>query len=471
MRTTIASCFVLFVLTPSLLSAGEGVGVSFSVQAVQIQDTIKSRLSAKAEWSFVAEEVESVKRVVEAGTVGNATLAPGSLMKLFVTGAVLEKNLKEPIDFSTVVAMDGNVSKGMLSGDVTIKGAGNAFLSVKDLLEAVKKIQSLGVQEIAGDIVIDDSLFDARNWKSRYTGPAYGVPSALGLDMHTVSVTAEAKSQRVIIDPPNDSVKVSFNPSGKPGIRQIDDLTYEVTGVTLDAPTVHNRFSLADPGLYAGGTFLTLLRESGIKVAGVVKRKVAPSPPIGSLGGRGAGKGQIREIARIGSRDINRVISDTNRHSLNVVADNLLFLLGAKTYGAPGTREKGIQTVTKFVTDMGVPLKGMIIDDGSGVSERNRVSAEQMVMLLRAVARRPWFTTFSDSLSRPGIDGRLKDFGYKSERIRAKSGQLRDAYCLAGYVDRVDGKRLAFAYMVSGSGSDIQAASNAAAEVLKYLEN
>src|SRR3990172_7190843 len=112
MRTTIASCFALFVLTPSLLSAGEGVGVSFSVQAVQIQDTIKSRLSAKAKWSFTAEEVESGERFVEAGNVGNATLAPGSLIKLFATGAVLEKNLREPIDFSTVIAMDGKISKG-----------------------------------------------------------------------------------------------------------------------------------------------------------------------------------------------------------------------------------------------------------------------------------------------------------------------------------------------------------------------
>ena len=63
----------------------------------------------------------------------------------------------------------------------------------------------------------------------------------------------------------------------------------------------------------------------------------------------------------------------------------------------------------------------------------------------------------------------MKGFDYRSDRIRVKSGQLRDAYCLAGYVDRSNGKRIAFAYMVNVSGLDIAAAGSTAVEVLKQL--
>jgi D-alanyl-D-alanine carboxypeptidase/D-alanyl-D-alanine-endopeptidase (penicillin-binding protein 4) len=280
------------------------------------------------------------------------------------------------------------------------------------------------------------------------------VPAALGLDLHTVSIAIEGS--RIAVDPPNDAVKVSLNPSGRLGIRQIDDLTYEITGAVEKTTAFHNRFSVADPALYAGGVFLTLIRKQGIAVSGTVKRGIMPA--------------HAREVARLGSPDLKAVIRETNRQSLNVAADNMLFMLGALTSGLPGTREKGIQAVNGFLRELGVPLKGLVIDDGSGVSERNRVSAEQMVEFLRLAAGRPWFTAFHESLSRPGMDGRLKDFGYRSERIRMKSGQLTDAYGLAGYIDRLDGKKIAFAYLVNGSGLDAPTATSGGVEVWRQLE-
>jgi D-alanyl-D-alanine carboxypeptidase/D-alanyl-D-alanine-endopeptidase (penicillin-binding protein 4) len=397
---------------------------------VQLQDTVSARLSVKAHWALAVAEVESGKLLVNAGNAVNTPLIPGSLMKLFVTAAILERNMLKAIDLRTVVAVSGEVKKNRLKGDVVVKGSGNPFLSTKDVRQAVEKIKSLGIKEIAGDIVVNDSLFDVKGWKSRYEGPAYGKPFALGLDLHTVSITADGPKQRVVIDPPNDGVKVSFNPAGKPGVRQIDDLTYEVTGAVQDAPIVRNRFSLIDPALYAGGTFMTLLKQAGIKIEGTVRRGFLTA--------------EAKEISRAGTNDMSNFIRDMNQQSLNVAADNLLFLLGAQTFGAPGTREKGIQAVNDFLGKLGMPQAGMVIDDGSGVSERNRVSAQQMVAFLRSAAGKPWFKTFYDSLSRPGMDGRLKDFGYRSDRIRAKSGQVREAYGLEhlGDVDAFSAKRL-----------------------------
>lgn len=446
--------------------ARDDVSVSLSVQEVTIQDTVALKLSSKSQWAFVAVDLETGKDLINTGSGGQRQLIPGSLMKLFITAAVLEQDRRGAIDLGTRVAVNGKVTKDRLDGDIIVKGAGNAFLTTRDQLEAIEKVKSLGVKEISGNVIIDDSLFEVRGWKPRYTGPAYGVPSALGLDMHTVSIAADPATEKVIVEPPNESVRVSFNPVGDPGIRQIDDLTYEITGWKPDAPVLHKRFVLADPGLYAGQTLLTLIKKSGIRVSGSVKR-LSPSFPPEDKGGE-----WTKEIARIGSLDISEFIRNTNQQSLNVAADNLLFLLGAETYGAPGTREKGIQAVKSFLTELGVSLTGMAMDDGSGVSDQNRVSAGQMAGFLRQAAKRPWFPAFFDSLERPGLDGRLKGFGYKSERIRAKAGQLPEAFGLAGYVEKADGKKMAFAFIVTGAGLDIsQAAPAAAAEALRILES
>lgn len=447
-------CFIFLLLAPALAIAGEGVDVSFSVQAVRLQDTISSRLSAHAQWALVAVDAGTGESLVHAGSAGNTPFIPGSLMKLFVTAAILERNAHEAINIDTVVALSGNVTKNRLKGDVFLKGAGNPLLSTKDLQEAVEKIGSLGIKEIDGDVVIDDSLFDTKGWQNRYSGPAYGAPSALGLDMHTIALTIDG-SGRMVIAPPNDSVKVSINPSGKPDIRQIDDLTYETIGAAEDVPSVHKRFPLNDPALYAGGTFSTLLKKQGIKISGTVKRGVSPA--------------EARDIARIGSLDIASLVGETNRQSLNVAADNLLFLLGAQTFGAPGTKEKGIRAVKDFVLELGVPITGLVVADGSGVSELSRITPEQMVTFLLSVSRKPWFPSFLESLSRPGMDGRLKDFGYHSDRMRLKFGQVRDAYCIAGYVDRKDGNRIAFAFMVNGPDANAWTSQTAAVEALKSL--
>jgi D-alanyl-D-alanine carboxypeptidase len=101
------------VLLPSLLWADERVSAPFSVQAVRIQDTIAARLSAKAQWALVAEDVASGKRVVEAGSP-DAALAPASLVKLFVAGAALDQHAKEPVDLATSILTDGQIVRGKL---------------------------------------------------------------------------------------------------------------------------------------------------------------------------------------------------------------------------------------------------------------------------------------------------------------------------------------------------------------------
>jgi D-alanyl-D-alanine carboxypeptidase/D-alanyl-D-alanine-endopeptidase (penicillin-binding protein 4) len=406
--------FLLFLILPSNISA-DSVDVHFSVNQILLEDSLKSSLPANAEWSFSALDLERGERLIDTGNARDIPLIPGSIVKLFITAAILDLDTKEKIGLDTTVAFDGRISKGVLQSNLYLKGSGNAFLSARDMRKAVEEIFSKGIREITGDIIADDSFFDINGRGSRYYGPAYSTPSALGLDMHTVSIMVSGKD--IKIQPPNEAVRVGFNPDGRPNIRQIDDLTYEVSGILADSMSIRKRFPLKDPGLYAGGTLKTLLKESGVDVKGIIRKGKMPPG--------------VTEISSIKPKDLSEIIKDTNINSLNVFADNLLLLLGAKRFGEPGTVENGIKAVETLLKDLDIGTDGIKIADGSGLSLENRVTSEKMTIFLKRACEKPWFSSFYESFPRAGIDGTLKGINYKNERVRAKTGQMNNAYLIA----------------------------------------
>jgi D-alanyl-D-alanine carboxypeptidase/D-alanyl-D-alanine-endopeptidase (penicillin-binding protein 4) len=259
----------------------------------------------------------------------------------------------------------------------------------------------------------------------------------------------------VKIEPANDATRVRFA-QGDPSIKQIDDFTYLITTKREMPKGMKRRFSLRDPGLFAGLTLMTLLKERGIQCSGTVSKSAVPDAAV--------------EIYRIHSPDVAHIVRDTNQYSLNITAENILLYLGAKRYGSPGTVEKGIMALTGFLTENGLDPEGMVFADGSGLSHANRITPAFIVRFLQKVSEKPWFNSFYESLPRAGIDGTLRDMGLRNERIRAKTGRLNDAYCLAGYVNHNDGHRIAFAYMVNGSGAGVIEPVNASGmKVLQYL--
>ena len=90
--------------------------------------------------------------------------------------------------------------------------------------------------------------------------------------------------------------------------------------------------------------------------------------------------------------------------------------------------------------------------DGSGLSRSDLVTARAEVDLLVAMAHHPLAKAFRDSLPIAGVDGTLKKrmVGTKAQgRVFAKTGSLRHVNALAGYVDAVTGRHLAFSIIVN----------------------
>ncbi len=137
------------------------------------------------------------------------------------------------------------------------------------------------------------------------------------------------------------------------------------------------------------------------------------------------------------------------KDSSNFHAEQLARALGALVSG-DGSFAGGRAAVQAQIEKLVGPWPGLAIDDGSGLSRRNRVSAACLATVLAAAAARPWGEVFVQSLPEGGegtLRRRLRQPG--ASCVRAKTGTLRDVSALSGYVDRSDGRRFAFVILVN----------------------
>ncbi len=425
------------ILIVSAIAAGPAKA-SFALQSAVIRDSIQSSLPPQAMWAFAASDLDNGKAEITIGNASESSLVPASLVKLIVTAAALELDAQAGLSLDTVVSIEG-VRKGThLSGNVYLRGMGNAFLSGADLKAAAEAISSAGIRSIKGDVIVDDSYFHAPQLKTVYGDPAHAPCSALGLDMHTVAVSVSEGAPR--IEPPNELVQFTSAVSGRPGIRKINDLSYEITGKSDKTAPLKQRFPLDDPALFSGGVLKTWLKKAGVVIEGTVRKgKLPPS---------------ATEIHRTSSGDVASIVSQVNHHSLNAQAGNLFLVLGARKFGEPGDADKGRAAIETFLADHGINRARLRITEGAGLSHDNRVAAGELVAFLRMASGQPWFRAFYESLPSPG-KGTLKDMPPSKRLIRAKTGRLNDVFSIAGYVTKRDGGRIAFAYIVNVPGADL----------------
>jgi D-alanyl-D-alanine carboxypeptidase/D-alanyl-D-alanine-endopeptidase (penicillin-binding protein 4) len=121
--------------------------------------------------------------------------------------------------------------------------------------------------------------------------------------------------------------------------------------------------------------------------------------------------------------------------------------------GAPGTTVKGIQVIQEFLAEIGIPPEAYILENGSGLSRKNRLSANQIVTLLKYM--HDSFEVKAEylaSLAIAGVDGTLRSRMQDTQaerRVRAKTGAIRSVSCLSGYAASQDNETFAFAILLN----------------------
>jgi D-alanyl-D-alanine carboxypeptidase/D-alanyl-D-alanine-endopeptidase (penicillin-binding protein 4) len=155
-------------------------------------------------------------------------------------------------------------------------------------------------------------------------------------------------------------------------------------------------------------------------------------------------------LASDASDPLREIVRHMNRESDNFYAELLLKELGASSTGV-GTSEAGAQVVRDELRRARVPLAGVRIADGSGLSLDDRLTANALVAILRAGADDPSIRdAFVMSLAVAGVAGTLRErLGTRPTRgqVIGKTGTTNASCSLAGFVRR----RYAFAIIQNGS--------------------
>ena len=396
-------------------------------------------------------------------------LLPASNMKLYTTAAALDK-LGPDFQYTTSLYADGEIlADGTLSGNLIVVGRGDPTISGRFFADSVTYVFDRmaadlvrrGVRRVSGRLIGDTSYFDDQlvggGWEAGNLLWWYGArPSALSFNDNVVTVEVRPGSYagapaEVRFLPHSDALTVvnrvvtSGRRGGRSvGIRRRADLGgYEIWGrVPVGARAVHHVVAVDDPPAYALSVLRDRLERAGIEVVGddhvVWRREALPTRPWTLL------------VSHTSPRMIE-IVRVINKNSQNFFAEQVLKTLGA-VFRGEGSFSAGGEVVRESLRGMGVPVRSLVVQDGSGLSRWNLVTPRATAELLVAMRYHPHFVDYYGSLLVAGQDGDPRRLNAPEAvgNVRTKTGTLRGASALSGYVTTADGELLAFSVITHG---------------------
>lgn len=421
----------------------------------QLDAIIRGEVSDTVSVSIQVVDLETGRVLMERNP--DLPLVPASTMKVVTSAAAL--HTLSP-DFAFLTEVLAEKASGSSVGNLFLKGYGDPYLVSEELYALTRAVKEKGLEEIRGDIVVDDSYFEPGiplDESEKLGHRSYHAPyGALSLNFNSLKIVIHpgekpGKPARVVADPTSEYAIVKADIKTVKGAKQCQaTITKETTAedreviilegeIGAHSPAKGRYVNVASPSLYTGEVFKEFLLREGIRVNGrVIRRKVPPTAV---------------PYAEFNSRPLGLIVYWLNKFSNNFMAEQISMAMGAKALGAPGTREKGLSVIRKYLLSCGVNEDAFSLSEASGLSRNNRLSASALVRVLLAAARDfSYNAEFMASLGVAGVDGTLKekltDPGAK-RKIRGKTGTLRGVNALTGYGVSRDGKRFAFAVLAN----------------------
>ncbi|ASK61557.1 D-alanyl-D-alanine carboxypeptidase/D-alanyl-D-alanine-endopeptidase [Virgibacillus phasianinus] len=406
-------------------------------------------------------------------------LHPASNEKI-ITGASALDVLGPDYRFSTEVLTDGEVKGKVLKGNLYLKGKGDPTLMKKDLTQFAKELKKKGIHKIKGDLIGDDSWFDDvrlstdLNWDDEpyYTGAqvsALTIAPNDDYDAGTVIVEvypgeeAEAKPKIKLV-PETDYLTI-VNKAKTVGKNESKDISIErehgtnrivIEGnIPVDGSRSRVWRSVWEPTGYALDVFRKSLEEQGIRLIGNSKVKVGVTPEDATV------------LTSRKSMPLEELYIPFLKLSNNGHAEVLAKQMGKSVHGE-GSWDKGIEVMEDKLAKYGVNTDTVMLRDGSGMSHKNLIPAEELTKFLYEIQDESWFPVFKNALPVAGeperlVGGTLRDrmTGESTKgNVIAKTGSLTGVSTLSGYVTSKDGKKLIFSIMMNnyktGSMTELQ---------------
>ncbi|HZV63176.1 MAG TPA: D-alanyl-D-alanine carboxypeptidase/D-alanyl-D-alanine-endopeptidase [Methylophilaceae bacterium] len=413
------------------------------------------------------QQVDAPQPVVS--HLADQAFSPASVMKVLTTYAALDM-LGPAYRWRTAIYQDGVLENGVLKGNLIIKGTGDPYFRAEDFWQLLTYLRQRGIREIRGDLVLDDSYFQpVQDNPGAFDGEPYraynALPSAWLLNF-------KATSFRLVPDPIHQRIDVLPNPE-VPEIR-VDNrlaltsgacgdwkqaLRYEVQPIPLN-PAADNsaalmlvsfrghyaascgekalELSLLDDGSYTLGLFRKVWQQLGGTFTGTVRwGSAAPSAAL---------------LAEYWGTSLGEVVRHINKYSNNLMTRQLLLTIAAERKGIPATEANGAIAIQEWLASKHLDFPQLIMENGSGLSRVERISALHLGSLLMDAYHSPVMPELMASLPILASDGTLSSrlkASLAAGRAHIKTGSLEGVRAMAGYVLDNMGKRWVVVFMAN----------------------
>jgi D-alanyl-D-alanine carboxypeptidase/D-alanyl-D-alanine-endopeptidase (penicillin-binding protein 4) len=383
---------------------------------------------------------------------------PASVMKLVTTYAALDV-LGPTFTWHTQFLADGAASDGLLRGNLYVRGGGDPKFVMERIAVALQAVRDAGISVVHGDMVLDQSAFqlprvDPSAFDGERLRPYNASPEALLINFKSVilKVTPDpgAGVARIAHEPPLAGLAVDTTvPLGtghcadwRTGLQARFDQPTAIRMVGRYPAACGQRewpVAYVDPDSYAERALEGMWRASGGLLTGRVR-----TGPVSAT---------ARPVHDAPSLPLADIVGDINKFSNNVMAQQLFLTLGrlpteavastnARTPTAVATFERSRAWVGRWWRNrFGASVAEPALDNGSGLSRDERITADALLALLRDAAAHPTAgTVLLQSLPVAGVDGTATRMGERGimktalGNARIKTGSLRDVAAVAGYV-------------------------------------
>lgn len=377
---------------------------------------------------------------------------PASTMKIVTTYAALEL-LGPDYRWRTEAYTDGALEGDVLLGNLYLKGYGDPKVTYEAFASLLAKVRNLGIREIRGDVVQDRSYFvtpqvDPAQFDNEPLKPYNVGPDALLIDF---------KSIRFVFSPDPDGQHVAVRAEPAPPTLTLANSVELASGECgewrdlLQANFASNSdrasasfmggypaacgeqewyVSLFDHPHYVDGAFRQVWRDLGGSVAGGMREARVPRT--------------ARLLATIESVPLADVVHDVNKFSNNVMARQLFLSLATAQRPPPATTHAAALDIKRWIRTKGLNFPELVLENGSGLSRKERINAEHLARLLYAAYASKVMPDFVSSLPVAAVDGTMTHRLQQSlaaSHAYLKTGSLEGVRALAGYLMSEEGQR------------------------------
>jgi serine-type D-Ala-D-Ala carboxypeptidase/endopeptidase (penicillin-binding protein 4) len=399
----------------------------------------------------IVQEVDSRRYALSVNH--RVAMNPASVMKLVTAYAALEL-LGPAYRWKTLVFLDGPLRNGVLEGNAIFKGYGDPKLDQEAFWMLLRALRGKGVREIRGDVVLDRSHFEgtARD-PGRFDGdpfrPYNVLPDALLVNFKSLrfSFLAEPAEAmvRLAVDPRPPTLELvnqlrlsdgpcpegrAFRDRLKPEFDAIRQRAAFTGQYPISCGERALNVALLDPNAHITGVMRQFWAELGGAWTGTVREGLAPP---GS-----------RAFHTHESPPLADIVRDMNKFSNNVIARQVFLTLGVETAGPPARADAARRAIEQWLESKGIQAPELVVENGSGLSRIERISAASLASLLQAAWRSSVMPEFIASMPVAALDGtmrrRLRNEGVAGN-AHIKTGLLADARTMAGYVRDASGRR------------------------------